>query len=147
MINICNLPFKYLDERGVEGGGVEGKSGLKSLSTPQDHITDKWKLAGFHGVCGCTCGELIWTYLVWAKWSVLESFWMPSHRLNSATGEQKGITQTLILTLSWRVGCLTHSRAKLRSANIPAFTFLLWCGWGSKIRIHKMIQAGLRKAT
>ncbi len=37
----------------------------------------------------------MWTYLVWAERSTPGNFWVPSHRFNSATGEQKGITQTI----------------------------------------------------
>ncbi len=37
----------------------------------------------------------MWTYLVWAERSTPDNFWLPSHRFNSATGEQKGITQTI----------------------------------------------------
>ncbi len=40
-------------------------------------------------------GELMWTCLVWAERSSHDSFWVPSHRFNSTTGEQKGITQTI----------------------------------------------------
>ncbi len=40
-------------------------------------------------------GELMWTCLVWAERSTFDSFWVPSHRFNSTTGEQKGITQTI----------------------------------------------------
>ncbi len=39
--------------------------------------------------------ELMWTCLVWAKRSTPDNFWVPSHRFNSATGEQKGITHTI----------------------------------------------------
>ncbi len=39
--------------------------------------------------------ELMWTCLVWAERSMPDSFWVPSHRFNSGTGEQKGITQTI----------------------------------------------------
>ncbi len=39
--------------------------------------------------------ELMWTCPVWAERSTPDSFWVPSHRFNSATGEQKLITQTI----------------------------------------------------
>ncbi len=52
-------------------------------------------LVGFVGVCRCRCGDLMWTYLVWAERSTPDNVGMPSHRYNSATGEQKGITQTI----------------------------------------------------
>ncbi len=35
------------------------------------------------------------TCLVWAERSMPNNFWVPSQRFNSATGEQKGITQTI----------------------------------------------------
>ncbi len=38
--------------------------------------------------------ELMWTCLVWAERATSDNFWVPSHRFNSATGEQNGITQT-----------------------------------------------------
>ncbi len=50
----------------------------------------------------------IWTCLVWAERSTPGSFWVPRHSLNSTTGGQKGITQTITLTLSQPVACLTH---------------------------------------
>ncbi len=40
-------------------------------------------------------GDLMWTCLFWAERSTPDNFWVPSHRFNSATGEQKGITQTI----------------------------------------------------
>ncbi len=43
----------------------------------------------YEGVCGCRCGELIWTCPVWAERSTLGNFGMLSRWLNSATGEQK----------------------------------------------------------
>ncbi len=42
-------------------------------------------------------GELMQTCIVWAERSTRDSFWVPSHRFNSATGEQKGITQTIYI--------------------------------------------------
>ncbi len=40
------------------------------LSTRQDRITDcKLDPAVHVGVCGCRCGELIWTLLAWAEQS------------------------------------------------------------------------------
>ncbi len=59
-------------------------------------------------VSGCRCGELIWICLVWAERSTPDGFGVPSHRLNSATGEQKWITQTILLTPSRPAGCPTH---------------------------------------
>ncbi len=37
----------------------------------------------------------MWTCHVWAKRSTPHNFWVPSHRFNFATGEQKEITQTI----------------------------------------------------
>ncbi len=67
--------------------------------------------------------EVMWTCLVWAERSTPDSFWMPSHRCNSATGEQKGITQT-IYTDSEPPSRFPNSfmpRAKLRRAKPPIF--------------------------
>ncbi len=50
-----------------------------------------------------------------------DNFWVPSHRFNSATGEQKGITQTIYIDSeppSQMPKSLMPS-AKLRSANVP----------------------------
>ncbi len=58
-------------------------------------------------------------------------FWVASHRFNSATGGQKGITQT-IYTDSEQPSRMPNSlmpSAKLRSANL--LTSLVWCGRGS----------------
>ena len=60
-------------------------------------------------------------------------FCVPSHRFNSATGEQKGITRT-IYTDSEPPSRMPNSlmpNAKLRSANLPFFTSLVWRGRGS----------------
>ncbi len=54
-------------------------------------------------------------------------FFVRSHRFNSATGEQKGITQT-IYTDSEPPSRMPNSlmpRAKLRSANLPFFVSLM----------------------
>ncbi len=78
--------------------------------------------------------ELMWTCLVWPKRSTPDSFWVPSHRFNSATGELKWITQT-IYTDSEAPSRLPNSlipSAKLRRANLPLFlTSLVWRGRGS----------------
>ncbi len=74
--------------------------------------------------------EFMWTCLVWAERSTPNSFWVPSHLFNSATGEQRGITQT-IYTDSEPPSRLPNSfmpSAKLRSANLPVFTSLVWRG-------------------
>ncbi len=63
----------------------------------------------------------------WAERFTPDSFWVPSHRFNSATGEQKGITQT-IYTDPEPPSPLPNSlmpSAKLRSANLPVFTSLV----------------------
>ncbi len=65
----------------------------------------------------------MWTCLVWAKRPTSDNFWVPSHRFNSGTGEQKGITQTIYTDSeppSWMPNSLMPS-AKLRSANLPTF--------------------------
>ena len=95
------------------------------LSTTHGYITD-CKL-GFGGVWRCRCCDLMWTCLVWAERSTPEIFWVPSHRFNSATCEQKGITQT-IYTDSKPPSRMPNSlmpSAKLRNANLKFL--LLWC--------------------
>ena len=52
---------------------------------------------------------------------------VPGHRLNSTTGEQKGITQTIILTPSRPVGGLTQwCQAPTQEAYTSEF-LRLWC--------------------
>ncbi len=68
--------------------------------------------------------ELMWTCLVWSERSTPDR----CHRCNSATGEQIWITQT-IYTDSEPPSRLPNSlmpSAKLRSANLPVFTSLVW---------------------
>ncbi len=68
--------------------------------------------------------DLMWTCLVWAERSTPDNFWVPSHRFNSATDEQKGISQTLY-TDSEQTSRMPNSlmpSPKLRSANLP-----FWC--------------------
>ncbi len=75
----------------------------------------------------------MWICLVWAERSTFDSFGVPSHRCNSATGDQKGITQT-IYTDSEPPSLLPNSlmpSAKLRSAKLQVFTSLVWRGRGS----------------
>ncbi len=58
---------------------------------------------------------------VWAERSTPDNFLGSSHRFNSATGEQKGIIQTIYTDSkppSWMPNSLMPS-AKLRSANLP----------------------------
>ena len=104
-------------------GGGRGvcESGLKA---PFNHSCSCHRLevgfgtAVYAGVCGCRCGELIWTCLVWTEPPTPDSFGMPSHRLNSATGEQKWITHTNILWPGQSLAKLINlmPNAKLRSS-------------------------------
>ena len=96
-------------------GGWGGDQAYSRLSTSEDHITDCKVYMRVYSVVYAGVGvesymynDVIWTALVWPERSTRESFWMPSHRLNSATGEQKGITRTIILTQRRPVDCLTH---------------------------------------
>ncbi len=101
--------------------GCVCESGLKS---PFNHSCSCHRLqvgfgtAVYAGVCGCRCGELIWTCLVWTEPPTPDSFGMPSHRLNSATGEQKWITHTNILWPGQSLAKLINlmPNAKLRSS-------------------------------
>ncbi len=105
-----------------ELGGIQAYS---RLTTTHGHITD-CKLDS--GVCRCMLGDLMWAYRVWAERSTPDNFWVPSHRFNSATGEQTGITRT-IYTESEPPSRMLNSlmpSAKLRSANHPVFTSLVW---------------------
>ncbi len=71
--------------------------------------------------------ELMWTCLVWAGRSMPDSFWVPSHRFNFDTDEQKWITQTIYTDSEppSRLPNLLMPSAKLRSANLPVLR--LWC--------------------
>ncbi len=74
--------------------------------------------------------EVMLTCLVWVERSTPDNFLVPSHWFNSATGEQKGITQT-IYTDSEPPSRLPNSlmpSAKVRSANLPVFMSLVWHG-------------------
>ena len=78
-------------------------------------------------MCRCMRGVLTWTCLVWAERTTPDNFWMSNHRLNSATGEQKGFTQT-IYTDSKPPSRMPNSL--MPSAKLEAQTshFLrLWC--------------------
>ncbi len=90
-------------------------------------------LVGFSGVCRCMHGDLMWTCLAWAQRSTPDNFWVLSHRFNSATGEQKGITQTIYADSEppSRMPNSLMPNAKLRSANLPSFMSLVWRGQGS----------------
>ena len=56
--------------------------------------------------------------------SLADSFRVSSHRLNSTSDEQQGITQTIILTSSRSVGCLPHYCQAPSSAT--HFTSWVW---------------------
>ncbi len=108
-------------ENAISSLGGGGDQAYSRLSTTHGHIAD-WKMVSvvYAGVC---VAILMWTCLVWAEQSTPDNFWVPSHRFNSATGEQKGITQT-IYTDSEPPSRLPNSlmpSAKLRSANLPVF--------------------------
>ncbi len=69
----------------------------------------------------------MWNSLVWAERSTPGSFWVPSHRFNSATGEQKWITQT-IYTNSEPPSRLPNSLMQAPSWEGQTSQFLrLWC--------------------
>ena len=115
------------------------------LSTSQGHITDcTLDSMVYAGVWGCSCRELIWTCLVWREWSMSGNFSVPSHQLNSAPGERKGITQTIMLTPSQPVSCLTQW---CQAPSCEAFMSLVWCGRGSNPGLLHAIPLGLRYIT
>ncbi len=68
--------------------------------------------------------ELMWTCLVWAERSTPDIFGVPSHRFNSATCEQKGITQTIYSDSEppSRMPNSLMPSPKLRSSNLH-----FWC--------------------
>ncbi len=71
--------------------------------------------------------------LFWGHRSTPDNVWVPSYQFNSTTGKQKGITQ-IIYTDSEPSSQMPNSSipsAKMRSANLPVFTSLVWCGRGS----------------
>ncbi len=61
--------------------------------------------------------------------STHDNFGVPSHRLNFATSEQKGITQTIILTPSRSFCCLPYQCISQSWEAQP--TSSVWRGWGS----------------
>ncbi len=72
------------------GGG--GNQAYSRLSTTHGHMTDWLDSVVYAGVCVVIfnvdlsrLGRTIYT----------RHFWVPSHRFNFATGEQKGVTQTI----------------------------------------------------
>ena len=113
----------------VCGGGGKLKVGFQPLKII-------WLQIGFDGVCRCVRVQVRWVNLylscLFGTINALQ-FWVPNHWLNSATREQKGITQTIILTPN-QASRLPNSlvpNANLRSANLPVFTSLVWRRWGS----------------
>ncbi len=95
------------------------------LSTTHGHITDcKFDSVVYTRVY---LVSLMWTYIVWVERSTPDSFWVPSHRFNSPTGEQKGITQTIYTDPEppSRMPNSLMPSAKVRSANLPLLR--LWC--------------------
>ncbi len=85
-----------------------------------------------------TASWIRWCMQVYAWWFNLDlsclgrtiydrQFWVPSQRFNSATGEQKGITQTIYIDSGppSRMPNSLMPSAKLRSANLPFLR--LWC--------------------
>ncbi len=114
------------------GGGLN--HAYSRLSTTHGHITDcKLDSVVYAGVMR---GDLMGTCLVWAERSTPDNFGVPSHRFNSATRGQKGITQTAqtIYTDSEPPSRMPNSlmpSAKLKSANLLFFTSLVWHGRAS----------------
>ncbi len=85
--------FSHCNRITTIGEGVNQAKRLKLFSASQGHITNcKLESVLYGGVCGCMCGGLIWTFLLSAELSMPDSNWVPSHRLNKATGEEKSIT-------------------------------------------------------
>ncbi len=106
------------------------------LSTTHGHIPDcKLDSVVYAQWCMCMCVSYpcyhgyvqMWACLVWAERSTPDSFWVPSHRFNSATGEQKGITRSIYADSEppSRMPNSLMPSAKLRSANLPFLR--LWC--------------------
>ncbi len=112
----CKRHLSFLNMIG--GGG--------SIRSATTHVISDCKLDwSFCGACRCRCGELIWTCLVWAELSTPDSFSAPRHQLKFATGEQKWITQTILLTWS-RVSRLPNSLMPSREVHNSQF-LRLWC--------------------
>ncbi len=112
---------------GIDGGWVNHAYSRRSATHGQ---------VGFGGMCRYMRGDLMWTCLVWTERSTPDNFGVPSHRFNSAIGEQKEITQT-IYTDSEPPSRMPNSlmpSANLRSANLPCFLSSVWHGRGSKLR-------------
>ncbi len=93
---------------------VDGESGFKSaFSLARSYHRLQ---VGYGAVCRCVCGEWIFRPDLFASNDLRPAVFffffffllVASYRLNSTTGEQKGIIQTIILNPSWPDGCLTQ---------------------------------------
>ncbi len=107
------------------GGGIRLIVGFQPLMVISPTARIRWCMQ----VYAC---ELMWACLVWAERSSPDSFWVPSHWFKSATGEQKGISQTIYTDSEppCRIPNSLIPSAKLRSANLPVFRSLVWRGRG-----------------
>ncbi len=105
-ITICTPLIKNTRNSDLSGVHTPPNPTCSRLSTTHGHITDcKLDSVVHAGVCLVI---LMWTCLVWAEQSTADNFWVPSHRSNSATGEQKGITQTIYTHSEPPCRLLTH---------------------------------------
>ena len=95
--------------------------------------------------CGCMCGQLIWACLdCFGRTICARHHCVPSHRLNFARGEQKGIIQIIIiLTPSRPVGCLTH-KCQVPSWEAQTSQFLQLCVTRSRIETRPSTPLGNR---
>ncbi len=113
--------------------GGWGESGLSRLSTSPHHTTDcKLDSVVFAGICECRCDGLSWTCIVWAELSTPYNFWVPSHRHNSATGEQTRISHSIILIPNRPVVCLTDY-CQATSWETQTSQFLMSLVWRGRI--------------
>ncbi len=80
--------------------------------------------------------ELMWTCLVRAERSTSDGFWVPSHQFNSATGEQKWITQTIYTD--------SEPPSRLPNSLMPSWEAQTWhdtvgltrSGWRDAVGLH-----------
>ncbi len=72
-------------------------------------------------VCGCRCGELIWTCYSWAEWSTPDNI-----GCQATDSDHYAHSEQASQLPNWLV-----SSVKLKSASLPLFTPLLWRGRGS----------------
>ncbi len=107
--------------------GEGGESGLKS------DFTHSWSYLRLQVSCRCMrCRELILARHVWAERSAPDSFWVPSHWLNSAKGEQMNPSGHYNDSeQASRLPNAVMPSANVRSANLLVFTSLVWRGRGS----------------